>query len=73
MVYNHYCGHRNLQTENVWRLMKLKQPPTSMKNFMERIKEEWKNLPVDFAEKLVNSMDHRIELLIERNGDYINY
>ena len=44
-----------------------------MKNFMERIKKEWKNLPVDFAEKLVNSMEHRIELLIERNGDYINY
>ena len=62
--------------ENVWGLMKLKinkQPPTSMKNFMERIKKEWKNLPVDFAEKLVNSMEHRIELLIERNGDYINY
>ena len=62
--------------ENVWGLMKLKinkRPPTSMKNFMERIKKEWKNLPVDFAEKLVNSMEHRIELLIERNGDYINY
>ena len=62
--------------ENVWRLMKLKiniQPPTSMNNFMERIKKEWKNLPVDFAEKLVNSTEHRIELLIERNGDYINY
>ena len=40
--------------ENVWGLMKLKinkQPPTSMKNVMERIKKEWKNLPVDFVLK----------------------
>ncbi|CAF3466931.1 unnamed protein product [Rotaria sp. Silwood2] len=62
--------------ENVWALMKLKinkQPPTSMKNFMARIRKEWKNLSVHFAAKLVNCMEHRIELLIERNGDYINY
>ena len=44
-----------------------------MKNFTERIKNECKNLPVDFAEKSVNSMEHRIELLIERNGDYKNF
>ncbi|CAF4040016.1 unnamed protein product [Rotaria sp. Silwood1] len=56
--------------ENIWALMKLKinkQPPTSMKIFMARIRKEWKNLPVDFAAKLVNSMKYRIELLIERN------
>ncbi|CAF3005901.1 unnamed protein product [Rotaria sp. Silwood2] len=49
--------------ENVLALMKLKinkQPLTSMKNFMARIRKEWKNLPVDFAAKLVNSMEHRI-------------
>jgi len=56
--------------------MKLKintQPPTSIKNFFARIKKEWKNLSVEFAEKLVDSMEKRVQLLIERKGDYINY
>jgi len=62
--------------ENVWALMKLKknrQPPTSINNFVARIKKEWKNLSIEFAEKLVDSMKNRVELLIERKGDYINY
>lgn len=62
--------------ENVWALMKMKinkQPPTSIKNFVARIKKEWKNLPVEFAENLVDSMEKRVQLLIERKGDYINY
>jgi transposase len=62
--------------ENVWSLMKLKvnrQPPTSINNFIARIKKEWKNLSIEFAEKLVDSMEKRVELLIERKGDYINY
>jgi len=62
--------------ENVWALMKLKinrQPPRSINNFVGRIKKEWKDLSTEFAEKLVNSMKNRVELLIERKGDYINY
>ncbi|CAF2995742.1 unnamed protein product [Rotaria sp. Silwood2] len=62
--------------ENVWALMKLKinkQPPTSINNFFGRIKKEWKNLSVEFAEKLADSMERRVQLLIERKGDYINY
>jgi transposase len=62
--------------ENVWALMKLKinrQPPASINNFFVRIKKEWKNLSIEFAEKLVDSMEKRVELLIERKGDYINY
>jgi hypothetical protein len=62
--------------ENVWALMKLKinkQPPTSLNNFVRRIKNERKNLPAEFAENLVYSMNNRIDLLIERKGDYINY
>ena len=58
------------------KLMKLKinkQPPTSVNNFVRRIKTKWKNLPIEFAEKLVNSMKHRVDLLIERERDYINY
>jgi hypothetical protein len=50
-----------------------KQPPTSINNFIIRIKKEWKNLSIEFAEKLVDSMENRVELLIERKGDYINY
>jgi transposase len=62
--------------ENVWALMKLKintQPPTSINNFFVRIKKEWKNLSIEFAEKLVDSMEKRVQLLIERKGDCINY
>ena len=80
MAYNHYIGHRNRPDcnpiENVWSLMKLKinkRPPTSINNFVFRIKKQWKNLPIEFAEKLVDSMKKRVPLLIERKGDYINY
>jgi transposase len=62
--------------ENVWSLMKLKinnRPLTSVNNFCRRIKKEWKNLSTEFAEKLVLSMENRITLLIQREGDYINY
>ncbi|CAF2994437.1 unnamed protein product [Rotaria sp. Silwood2] len=48
--------------ENVWALMKLKinqQSPTSINNFIARIKKEWKNLSIEFAEKLVDSMKNR--------------
>ncbi|CAF1996242.1 unnamed protein product [Rotaria magnacalcarata] len=62
--------------ENIWSLLKIKinkQPPTSIKKFIRRIEKEWRSLPIEFAEKLVASMKYRVELLIERKGDYINY
>ena len=49
-----------------------KRPLTSINNFVFRIKKEWKNLPVEFAEKLVDSMGERVQLLIARKGDYTN-
>ena len=48
--------------ENVWSLMKLKinkRPPTSINNFIFKIKKEWKNLRVEFAKKLVDSMEKK--------------
>ena len=62
--------------ENVWSLLKLKinkEPPTSFVSFIKKIKKEWKNLSIEFAENLADSMESRVELLIERKGDYINY
>ena len=50
-----------------------KRPPTSINNIVFRIKKERKNLPVEFAEKLVDPMEKRVQLLIARKGDYINY
>jgi len=50
-----------------------KEPYISINNFIGRIKKERRNLAIEFAEKLVVSMENRITLLIEREGDYINY
>ena len=33
----------------------------------------WLDLSTEFADKLVDSMEKRVQLLIERKSDYINY
>ena len=40
---------------------------------LEELKKERRNLAIEFADKLGDSMENRIALLIERKSDYINY
>jgi hypothetical protein len=50
-----------------------KEPYISINNFIGRIKKEWRNLAIEFAEKSGDSMKNRVPLLVERKSDYINY
>jgi hypothetical protein len=50
-----------------------KEPYISINNFIRRIKKEWRNLAIEFAEKLGHSMEYRVALLTDRKSDYINY
>lgn len=62
--------------ENVWAIMKLKmaqKKKVSLKAFIKHIRTTWNNLPQELAEKLVFSMERRLDLLLLRNGDYTNY
>jgi len=39
----------------------------------QELKKEWINLPREFAENLVKSMERRVEALIQANGDFTMY
>ncbi len=41
--------------------------------FHYKNKKEWKSLSIEFAIKFADSMKNRVELWVEREGDYINY
>ena len=62
--------------ENVWAVLKsnvAERQPKSIKALKRCIKKEWAKLPVDFAQRLVVSMPHRIEAVINASGDYTMY
>jgi len=62
--------------ENVWGLMKMKlqrKKFRNVKHFRREIMKCWKELPNDYAKKLFESMDSRIDRLLSNEGDYINY
>ena len=60
--------------ENVWQLLKMnlrKRKMTTYQQLVASIKKEWKRLSLNFAMKLVQSMDNRISEVIQSQGDYI--
>lgn len=62
--------------ENVWGLMKMKiarKWKSSLKSSTRLLQATWKELPLQLAENLVDSLPTRISMLIERKGDYIGY
>lgn len=62
--------------ENVWGLMKAKLQGIQIHNTKQlasRLKKIWKNLSIDYAEKLVDSMDKRCGAIIDNGGDFIKY
>jgi len=62
--------------ENVWSIMKDtigKKNIQTIQELEQEIRKTWKGLPVDLAVKLVDSMDRRVQCLIEANGDYTSY
>lgn len=62
--------------ENVWRILKANvgsRKPKTVKSLMIMVKQEWRKLPEELAYNLVDSMERRIEALIESKGDYTLY
>ena len=70
--------------ENLWSILKKrvekrvnkrisKKKSVTQKIFMDIIREEWYNIDQNLCFNLVNSMPKRIELVIKRNGNIIQY
>ena len=64
--------------ENVWsflkrRLSAYETTPTTEDELWSRIKEEWRKIPCDFLQNLLNSMPKRLADLIRAKGGYTKY
>ena len=58
--------------ENVWAILKANvasHEPKSKKSLIRWMRYEWKRLPRDYAIHLINSMDERVNTLIQCKGD----
>lgn len=62
--------------ENVWALMKNQLRGTSIFNYKSlcrKIRQIWRSLSEEYAEKLVESMPRRCEAILQNNGDWTLY
>lgn len=62
--------------ENVWAYLKAKlrkKNYNSLDHLIANIKREWKQLSVDYARKLSESMDRRCQAVIDNGGDWTLY
>ena len=55
------------------RLAEYKHPPNRIHKLWERIQEEWKKIPAEECQKLIESMPRRIEAVIKVKGGYTKY
>ena len=62
--------------ENLWGIVKRnveKRMPQNIRNLERLMSEEWQNIPSSILISLVESMPRRCQLVIESNGERINY
>ena len=62
--------------ENLWAIVKgnvEKRMPKNLKDLEKFMTEEWNAIPESVLNNLVNSMRRRCELVIENNGERINF
>ena len=62
--------------ENVWNVVKRKlagRRTFTLQQLSRRIKEVWRSLSTEYAEKLVESMPRRCEAIIQNDGDWTVY
>ena len=62
--------------ENVWSVVKRKlagKRAITLEQFSRRIKELWRSLLTEYAEKLVESMPRRCKAIIQNKGDWTVY
>ena len=62
--------------ENVWSVLKRKlagKRVFTMKQLSQNIRKIWQELPMDYAEKLVESMPKRCQAILDNDGDWAIY
>ena len=64
--------------ENLWaelkrRLRKRKKKPSNLTELERQVKSEWKAVPKEFIENLVDSMPERVQAVIAANGGPTKY
>jgi transposase len=62
--------------ENLWALLKVKvaqRRPKTLEDLVNAIQNEWNELPSELAYNLMNSMESRVQSLIDSSGDYTLY
>ena len=62
--------------ENVWSILKsnvAENRVTTLKGLIATMKKEWANLTLEYAQRLAETMSHRIEAVIQREGDFTMY
>ena len=63
--------HRNL-----WSIVKHnveKRIPTNISELNQYLVDEWEKIPNSMLSNLVSSMNHRCQMIIDGNGERINY
>jgi len=62
--------------ENVWHVLKIRvanENPNNLKQLAKVVKKQWATLSVEYASKLIDSMDNCLQAVIESHGDYTMY
>jgi len=64
--------------EHIWRYMKqrlgaYRQPPQNIADLWERVQDIWTTIPLNFLQKLYESMPSRMDALLRSRGGQINY
>lgn len=62
--------------ENVWALMKMqlhRRKPCNLGQLSRQIRNIWRSFPIEYAEKLVESMNRRCQAIIDNAGDWTCY
>lgn len=62
--------------ENVWSVIKRKlagKRVFTLTQLSRKIREIWRSLPIEYAEKLVESMPNRCQAILNNNGDWTLY
>ena len=62
--------------ENLWKIIKDKMKKIKASNetdLFDKVKQIWQTLSIDILKKLVESMPHRIQAVIEAKGGHTKY
>jgi len=64
--------------ENLWSYLKTelglyKESPKTMDDLWERVQEVWTKIPIDYIQKLYESMPRRMEEVVRNRGGYTKY